>query len=150
MSPQIRLAARALGQIILAFSPLKNFPSLQQPDDHNDQGDDQKNVDQAAGVEREQPQKPRHKQDEYESPNHGNLLFFFCLSLTFAHPISDSTMDSGETTYLYAVFMPSSGRVLGVSGKIHWTQKTHLKRISSLEIGGTLGDRRFQTGAETN
>jgi len=56
-------------------------------------------------------------------------------------------MNSGEATYLlYADFMPRSFRVLGVSGKIPWTQKTHQKWISSLEIGGTLGDRRFLAG----
>jgi hypothetical protein len=38
--------------------PLKNFPALQQSYDQNDQGNDQKNVDKAAGVEREKPQGP--------------------------------------------------------------------------------------------
>jgi hypothetical protein len=115
----------------LAFPRLQDFPSLQQPDDDNDQGDDQENVDQAAGVEREQPQKPSHKQDEHKCPNHENLLIFFCLSLTFAHPLLDSAMNSGETTYLYAVFMPRSFRVLGLSGKIHLTQKTAKKDFFS-------------------
>jgi hypothetical protein len=45
-------------RLFLAFSPLKNSPALQQSDDQNDHGDNQENVDQAAGVEREKPQSP--------------------------------------------------------------------------------------------
>jgi hypothetical protein len=56
--------ARTFGQIILAFSPLKNSPALQQSDDQNDQGDDQKNVDQAANVERKKSQSPQNDQDD--------------------------------------------------------------------------------------
>jgi hypothetical protein len=48
----------------LAFSPLKDFPALQQSYDQNHQGDDQKNVYQAADVEREKSQSPQNDQDD--------------------------------------------------------------------------------------
>jgi hypothetical protein len=50
--------------LFLSFAPLKNSPALQQSDDQNDHGDDQKNVDQAAGVEREKSQRPQNDQDD--------------------------------------------------------------------------------------
>jgi hypothetical protein len=42
---------------------LKNSPALQQSYDQNDRGDDQKNVYQAADVEREKSQSPQNDQD---------------------------------------------------------------------------------------
>jgi len=38
-------------------------------------------------------------------------------------------MDWGEATYLDAVIMPRSFRVLGVSGKIHRTKKALAKNV---------------------
>ena len=62
--PHIRLEARSFGQIILAFSPSKNFSALQQSYDQNDSSDDQKNVDKSADVEREKSQSPQNDQDD--------------------------------------------------------------------------------------
>jgi hypothetical protein len=91
--PQIR-ACLLIRLLILKFSRLKNSPPLQQSDDQNDQGDDQKNVDQAAtDMEREKPQSPQNDQDDYNCLKHADLLFFFCLSLSCSQPSWDGTMD---------------------------------------------------------
>jgi hypothetical protein len=118
----------------LAFSPLKNSPALHQSYDQNDQGDDNKNVDQAAGVEREKSQGPQNDQDDQNRLKHTDLLFLFYLSLSCSQPLLDGTMDSGEATCLRAVFMPVSFRVIRMSGK----------SISSLEKDGISGDRRVK------
>jgi hypothetical protein len=74
-------------------------------------------VDKAAeGVSRNKTQKPQNKQDDQDCPKHIDLLFFFRLSLSRAHPLLDGTMDWGEATRLKAVFMPESLRVLSMSG----------------------------------
>jgi hypothetical protein len=41
----------------------------------------------------------------------------------------DGTKDSGEDTWINAVFMPRSLRVLGVSGKVHRTKKAQAKKF---------------------
>ena len=43
---------------------LKNSPALQQSYNQNDHGNDQKNVDQAADMEREKSQGPKNDQDD--------------------------------------------------------------------------------------
>jgi len=47
-----------------AFSSLKNSPALQHSYDQDDQSDDQKNVDQASGVEGEKSQSPHDDQND--------------------------------------------------------------------------------------
>jgi hypothetical protein len=96
----------------LSFCPSENSPALQQPDDQNDCGDDQKNVDQTAGVEREKSQGPQNEQDDQDCSKHTDLLFFFRLSPSSALPLSDVVMGWGEAPSLSAVFMPGSFRSL--------------------------------------
>jgi hypothetical protein len=96
----------------LVVSPLKNSPALQQTDDQNDHGDDQKNVNEAAGVEREKPQSPEDEQDDQDCPKHKSLLLSFCLSAFYALPFSDGAIDSRNATRINAIFMPNSFRIL--------------------------------------
>jgi hypothetical protein len=63
MSAHIRIEALAFGQIILAFSQLKDSPALQQAYDQNNQSDDQKHMNQAADVERKKSQSPQNDQN---------------------------------------------------------------------------------------
>jgi hypothetical protein len=100
-----------------AFSQLEDSPALYQSNDQNDYGDDQKNMDQAAkGVSRHQTQKPQNEQDDYDCPEHMDLLFSFRLSPFRCQPFVKSRMDWRGASRLEAVFMPESSRVLRMSG----------------------------------
>jgi hypothetical protein len=92
----------------LAFSPLQNSSALQQSDDQNDHGDDQKKVNEAAGVERKKPQRPQDEQDDQDCPKHENLLLSFYPLPSCALPLPDRAMDSKRATRTHAIFMPNS------------------------------------------
>jgi len=59
---------------------LEDLPPLEQSYDQNDHGDDEKDVDQAAGVEGEQAEAPKNDEDDENRFEHVVLLYFFGFS----------------------------------------------------------------------